>query len=119
MANPNIVNVTSIYGRTNVANVIDSTTTFLENGAASGEVYKINSLIISNVDGSNNAIISVDLYRSSIPTYIVKTITIPADSSFTAVDKNMSIYLEEGDAIRLLGSANDHLQAICSYEVIS
>ena len=119
MANPNIVNVTSIYGRTNVANVIDSTTTFIENGVASGEVYKINSLIISNVDGANNANISVDLYRSSVPTYIVKTVVVPADSSFTAVDKNMSIYLEEGDSIRLFGSANDHLQAICSYEVIS
>ena len=119
MANPNIVNVTTITGKTAVANVTTSATAIIENTAASGKILKINTLIISNVDGTDSADISVDFFRSSVATHIAKTISVPGDSSFTAIEKSNSIYLEEGDAIRVTASVNGDLQVLCSYEEIS
>lgn len=119
MANPNIVNVTSIYGKTAVQAVSTDATAIVENTSGSGNVLKINVLLISNVDGTNAADITADIYRSSTATHLVKTVSVDADTSFTVVDKNTAIYLEEGDAIRLTASANNDLEAVCSYEVIS
>jgi uncharacterized protein YajQ (UPF0234 family) len=118
MAAPNVVNVTTITGSTDVQSVSTSATAITTNAAASGKVYKINSLIVSNIDGTNDADVSVDLFRSSTAYYIASTITVPADATLVVISKDMGIYLQEGDAIRCLASANDDLQAICSYEII-
>ena len=119
MAAPNIVGVTTITGKTAVQAVGTSATAIVTNSAASSKVFKINSLMISNVDGTSAADITVDLFRSSTAYHIVKTVTVDADSTFVAIDKDTSIYLEEGDAIRLTASATGDLEAICSYEEIS
>lgn len=119
MAAPNIVNVANIYGKTATQNVTTSATAIVENSAGSNMVIKVNTLIIANVDGVNSANVNVDFYRSSTARHIVKTVSVDADSSFTAIDKNSSIYLEEGDAIRLTASLDNDLEAICSYEEIS
>lgn len=119
MAAPNIVNVTNILGKTAVLAVTTSATALVTNAGASNKVFKINSLIVSNIDGSNPADISVDLYRSSVAYFLASTITIPSDASLVVISKDNPIYLEEGDSIRCLGSASGDLQAICSYEEIS
>ena len=118
MAAPNIVNVSSILGTTDVQSVTTTTTAITTNIAGSNKLYKINSLIVSNVDGTNDADISVDLFRSSTAYYIARTITVPADATLVVISKDMGIYLEEGDAIRCLASADGDLQALCSYEII-
>ena len=51
MAAPNIVNVTTITGKTAGLAVTTSATDIVDNPASSGKVFKVNSLIISNVDG--------------------------------------------------------------------
>lgn len=119
MANPNIVNVTTIYGKTAVQAVGTSATAIVTNSAASGKIYKINSLIIANIDGTNAADITVDLFRSSTAYKIGSTITIPANSTLVLLSKDSQIYLEEGDALRLTASATGDLEAVCSYEEIS
>lgn len=119
MANPNIVGVTSIYGKTAVQAVTTTATAIVTNSAASGKILKVNSLAVSNVDGTDSADITVDLYRSSTAYHLVKTVTIPADSTLVVISKENGIYLEEGDALRCTASANSDLEAICSYEEIS
>jgi len=119
MAAPNIVNVTTITGKTAVQAVGVSATAIVENTADSGKVFKINVLTIANVDGSSAADITVDLFRSSTAYHISKTITINANSTFMSIDKTTPVYLEEGDSIRLTASAAGDLEAICSYEEIS
>lgn len=119
MANPNIVGVTTIYGTTDVQSVTTTATAITTNSAASGLVYKINSLIVSNIDGVNNADITVDIYRSATAYHIAKTITVPAGATLTVITKDIGIYLQEGDALRCTASADGDLQAICSYENIS
>jgi hypothetical protein len=117
MAAPNIVDVTTITGKTAVQAVGTSATAIVTNSAASGKVFKVNALYVSNVDGTNNAEINVDIFRSSTAYHIGKTIVVPADATLDVISK--SIYLEEGDAIRLTANAASDLEAVCSYEEIS
>jgi len=117
MAAPNIVNVATITGKTAVQAVGTSATAIVTNSASSGKVFKINALYVSNVDGTNNAEINVDIYRSSTAYHIGKTIVVPADATLDVISK--AIYLEEGDALRLTANAASDLEADCSYEEIS
>lgn len=117
MAAPNIVNTTTITGKTAVQIVTTSATAIVTNSAASGKVFKVNALFISNVDGVNNADITVDIFRSSVAYRIARTVVVPADASLDVISK--SIYLEEGDTLRLTANANSDLEAVCSYEEIS
>lgn len=119
MAAPNIVGVTTITGKTAVQAVTTSATAIVSNSAASGKVFKVNSLTVANVDGTNAADITVDLYRSTTAYRIANTISVPADASLVVISKESGIYLEEGDSIRCTASANSDLEAICSYEEIS
>ena len=117
MAAPNIVNVATITGKTAVLAVTTSATAIVTNSAASGKVFKVNALYVSNVDGTSNADLTVDIYRSSTAYHIAKTVNVPADATLDVISK--SIYLEEGDTLRLTANANSDLEAVCSYEEIS
>jgi hypothetical protein len=119
MANPNIVAVTTINGNTTVQSVTTAATAIVTNESSSGKVYKINCLIVSNVDGVNASDITVDLYRNTTAYKIVNTVSVLADTSFTAIDKTLSLYLLEGDSLRLTAGNNSRLQAVCSFEEIS
>ena len=117
MAAPNIVNVATITGKTAVQAVTTSATAIVTNSAASGQVLKVNALYVSNIDGTNAADINVDIFRSSTAYHIAKTVSVPADATLDIISK--SIYLEEGDTLRLTASANSDLEAVCSYEIIA
>jgi hypothetical protein len=124
MANPNIVNVTDIRGKTVVADLTTTNSTLVvENVAASGKVFKINSLIVSNVDGTNAADITVNLFSEDniggTGTQIVSTVTVPADASLVVIDKTTSIYLEEDRSIGATASTANDLKVVCSFEEIS
>lgn len=124
MAAPNIVNVTTIIGKANVVSLTTtSATAVVSNPVSSGKVFKINSLVVSNVDGTNAADITVSYYSEDdiggTATQIVSTVSVPADASLVVIDKNTSIYLEEDRSIgATAGSASD-LKVVVSYEEIS
>jgi hypothetical protein len=124
MAAPNIVNVTTITGKSAVVNLTSTAATaVVSNAASSGKVFKINSLIVSNVDGANAADITVSYYSAAAiggtATQIVSTISVPADATLVVIDKGTSIYLEEDRSIgATAGTAND-LKVLVSYEEIS
>lgn len=126
MANPNIVNVSDIRGETESVPVTTTGVAVAANGtdgSTTNKVFKINMLTISNVDGINDADITV-AYRTSVnggsPTvrHIVKTITVPADSTLVVIDKNTSIYIKEDSDLFLTASAAGDLEATVSYETI-
>ena len=117
MAAPNIVDVATITGKTAVQAVGTSATAIVTNSASSGKVFKVNALLVSNVDGAAAAEVTVDLYRSSTAYHLVKTLSVPADATLDVLAK--SIYLEEGDALRLTANVAGDLEAVCSYEEIS
>ncbi len=118
MANPNIVQTSIIKGRTDAVNVGTAVSTMASNAAASARVFKINCLLVSNIDGSSNVDVNVSLYRGSVDYYIAKTVSVPADSTLVAIGKENPMYLVEGDSIRVVAGADGMAQAICSYEEI-
>jgi len=113
----NIINATVMNGKTAVQAVTTSATAIVSNASASGKVLKVNALYVANVDGTSAADISVDLYRSSTAYHIAKTVSVPADATVDILSK--SIYLEEGDDLRLTASVDSDLEAVCSYEELS
>lgn len=119
MAAPNILNVTSMYGKTAVADVTTSLTNLVTNAGGSGTLVKIGTLIIGNFEGTNNADVNVAVLRSGVYYYIAGTITVPADTSLVAISRDAAIYLEEGDSLAISATVNSRLKAICSYEVIA
>lgn len=124
MAAPNIVNVTTITGKTAVVDLTTtSATAVVSNAASSGKVFKINSLVVSNVDGTNQADITISLYSQDdiggTATEIVSTVSVPADASLVVISKDTSIYLEEDKSIGATASAGNDLKVVCSYEEIS
>lgn len=124
MAAPNIVNVSTIIGKTAVADLTTTAaTSILSNSSASGKVFKVNSLIVSNVDGSTAADVTVSLYSAAsiggTATQIVSTVSVPADSSLVVISKDSSIYLEEDRSIGATAATANDLKVICSYEEIS
>jgi hypothetical protein len=127
MANPNIVNVTSILGNTST-NLISSTanpftTALVNNAASSGKVYKINSIVVSNVDGSVAADITIKIFSQDdlggTGTEIVSTVSVPADASLIVTDKTTTFYLLEDKSIGATASAANDLVVTCSWEEIS
>lgn len=117
MTAPNIVNVSTITGKTSVQAVGTSATAIVTNSASSGKVFKVNMIMISNIDGTNNADITVDVYRSSTAYHLAKGFTVVAKDSLDLLTK--PLYLEEGDSLRLTASAASDLEAVVSYEEIS
>ena len=117
MAAPNLIAATTIYGKTAVQAVTTSATAIVTNSAASGKVLKVNALYVSNVDGTTNYTLTMDIFRSSVAYRLGYLITVPAASTLDVISK--SIYLEEGDTLRLTASAASKLEAVCSYEDIS
>jgi hypothetical protein len=118
MANPNIVDVTSIYGKT-VQAALDTTLTTEILLCASNKVLKINTILIANIDGTNAADASVFITKSGgSPIAIASTIAVPADATLSVIDKTNSFYLEEGDNIEAGASANGDLTITISYEEI-
>ena len=124
MANPNIVSVNSIFGNTTgIALTTTLTTVLLANAAASGKVFKIESIMVANVDGTNAADVSIDWNTNAGGTgtsiALAATISVPADATLNLVDKNSSFYLMENQSIIGGASANSDLECIISYEDIS
>ena len=122
MANPNIVSVASIYGKTVYDQDIAATAASLvSNAASSGKILKINSLIIANIDGTNSADITVTLRNTSATIFstLASTVAVPADATLIVISKDTSIYLEENMALYVQSSAAGDLSATCSYEEIS
>jgi hypothetical protein len=131
MAAPNIVNVTTIYGKTTYYTPSGtSAVVLLPNAASSGKVLKINQIVAANVNGSAAVDTTVSLYsngavaQGSAPAGgtaypIVSTVSVPADASLIVTDKTTAIYLEEGSSITVTSGTASGIAYSISYEQIS
>lgn len=123
MAEPDIVNVTSIKGQTQ-AIAVGMSVTDLVAATPTDKIYKMNMLLISNVHATDAATITLTLNRSTPLTgvvtngsfHIAKSISIPAGATLDVLSK--PLYLMEGDKIVGQASAASSLESVASYEVI-
>jgi len=118
MANPNIVNVANIFGKTVVQSLTGSYASVLANAASSGKVLKVNTIIASNITAAaKNCYAKV--VRSSTDYMVANQLAIPTQASLVLISKDTSIYLEEGDDLQMKADATSEIQVTLSYEEIS
>lgn len=124
MANPNIVNVSTITGNTTyVALSTTSATTLLSNAASSGLVYKVDNIVVSNVNGSTAANVTVSVNSAAAgggTAYrLAYQISVPAGASLIVTDKSTSFYLMENQSVVITAGTANYLEAVLSYESIN
>jgi hypothetical protein len=124
MANPNIANVTNILGNNSLTDLsTTNATAIVSNAASSGKVYKINTIIVSNVDGTDPYDITISVYNEDdiggTAFQIASTVTVPADASVIVMDKNTSIYIKEDQSIGATAATANKLKVVASWEEIN
>ena len=132
MANPNIVNVTQIYGQSNYLTPANtSTLVLIANTSGSGNVFKVNQIVAANTsNAAANA--TVLLYNSGAVTSgnlvvtsstnafaVVSNISVPAYASLIVVDKTTATYLLEDRAFIVQSGTNSAITFSVSYEQLS
>jgi hypothetical protein len=134
MANPNIVNVTSIYGNTAyvIPSTTSTTTSWTYNGTtsltgltpASGTVNRITGVIVSNTTASpvaatvaigNNATFG----SATVIGYLSYQISVPANASLIVVDKATDIYITENQSVAVISGTASALTFVAAFEAIS
>jgi hypothetical protein len=124
MANPNIINVTTLTGNTTFLTPSNTTANvLLSNAASSGLVFKINQIVAANVDGTNavNCTVSIDNQAGGAGTDfpIVSTVSVPANASLIVTDKTTAIYLMENQSIVVTSGTASKITYTISYESIA
>lgn len=131
MASPNLANVTTITGTTTyLTPSVTTAVVLLPNAASSNQVFRINQIIVANVDGTNAVDCTVSIYtngavaQGSAPSSgtaypIASTISVPADASLIVVDKTTAIYLMENTSIVVTSGTASKLTFSVSYEIMS
>jgi len=130
MANPNIVNVTTIYGNTTYYTPSGTTAVvLLTNAASSSVVNKIDNIVVSNTTASAaNATVSIytngAVAQGSAPSGgtaypIAYQVSVPANATLVVVDKSTAFYLQEGTCISITSGTANSLTFTVSYEAIS
>lgn len=123
MANPNIVNVTTINGNNSLLAVTTSFQALINNPASSGKIYKINNITASNIDVANTSDVSVQIYTEDdlggTGYSIANSIPIPFEASLIVVDKTNSFYLKEDQSIGISANVDSHINVSASWEEIS
>lgn len=118
MANPNIVNVTTIYGNTAAIAASTVTTNNVVNPAGSGSLYKINNVIASNIN-SVSASVTLEINNNGSNNYIARNMVVPALTTLVIVGKDTAIYLLENSSLQVTASANVCIHTVASWEQIS
>ena len=123
MANPNIVNVTSIYGGNNKLEGTTSVQAFINNAASSGKVFKVNNIVVANTTVSTTSNATVYIYSEDdlggTAYAVINAIPIPPETSLIAIDKSTSFYLKEDQSVGVLAGDNSALTFSASWEEIS
>lgn len=124
MANPNIVNVAAIYGNNSSTSLsTTNATAIVNNAASSGKVYKVNMIMVANVDGTNAADITINKYSQDdlggTAYAIASTISVPADATLIVIDKTTAIYLKEDESIGATAGTASDLVVTASWEEIN
>jgi hypothetical protein len=123
MANPNIVNVTSIYGNTTYLTPSNtSATVWTALTPAVNTVNKVNNIVAANVTGSAVAV-TVAIHSATggggTAFDIAFQISVPANASLIIIDKTTAIYVGETQSIVVTVGTGSAIELTSSYEAIT
>ena len=115
MATPNLVNVDTITPKNNSAVLANTNRTDIVDVTAE-YCAKVNTLLIGNADGTNDATVTVETSRDNGSSYVVfvKTVNVPAGSTLSILPA--PIWLDETDLLAVTASNGDDISYFVSYE---
>ena len=116
MANPNIVGVTEIFGKTICDNLTASLASVI-GAVPTGDVYKVNSILCCNIDTADRTVDIKINKATGDDCFLVKGLTIPTGATLDVLNK--PIYLEEGDSLEANSDVNAKVDMTVSYEDIA
>lgn len=124
MANPNLAAATNVYAANAQVSLTATTATQLvSNAASSGKVYLIDSIVVSNVDGTNACDITVTRFSSATNTGtafpLCSTVAVPADASLIVVGSENKINLLEDESIYVTASVANDLVVDANWKELS
>jgi len=123
MANPNIVNVTTIYGNTSyLIPSSTSATTWTALTPASGTVNKIDNIVATNVTVSTTTVtVAINSAAAGAGTNyrLVYQVPVPVNASIVVVDKSTAFYLGEAQSIVVTVGTASAIELTASYEAIT
>jgi len=123
MANPNLINSSSIFGNTNY--LIPSTTgatTWTALTPAAGTVNKINNIVAANVTGSVATVtVAINSAAAGAGTNyrLVYQVPVPVNASIVVADKSTAFYLGEAQSIVVTVGTGSAIELTASYEAIT
>lgn len=124
MANPNLNNATTVQAVNSFVR-LDNTneTQVVSNASSSNKVYLIDSILVSNVDGSNPCDITLNIYAAATntgtATKLAHTVTVPADAVLMPILKDSGLCLMEAQSIYAQASAGGDLHVVCAWKELS
>jgi hypothetical protein len=122
MANPNIVNVTKIYGNSTYIVASASAVAWTALTPAANYVNKVGNIVASNVTASA-ATITVSLNSAvsggGTAYRIAYQISVPPGASVILVDKTTAVYVGEAQSIVVTGGTASAIELTASYENIT
>jgi hypothetical protein len=124
MANPNLSTATAVYAVNAFVSITSTNATqILSNAAGSGKVFLLDSIVVANVDATNAADITINLYTGATITAtafrLASTIAVPADASLIVVSKDSTLCVNEDESVYAVASAADDLHVIASWKELS
>lgn len=127
MAAPNIAAATTITPHSLSITPADTSRNALVAAPSTGMAYKINQIVVANIDGTNAANATIELRLADGTTYraLGSTISVPANASLVMLDKTTSLYLLDtsvsGEPSTLWATSGtaSKLTYTVSYEAIS
>ena len=122
MTAPNLVGITTVTGRIVGANLTTTAaTSIVSNAPGSNKCLKINTLNACNYSTST-ANITISFYSGAAlggTAYpIVSSLSIPANSTLTVIDKLNILFLEEDDSLGAQATTGNTIVITASYEEI-
>lgn len=123
MANPNILESSTVQGNNSFVAATTTAQAVINNAASSGKLFKVNSVVASNVDGTVSQDVTLNIYSEDdlggTAYAIVSTVSVPADASIIIIDKTTAVYLKEDQSIGVIAGGNSDIVVTASWEEIS
>jgi hypothetical protein len=124
MANPNLNAASTVRGDNSWVRLDNTTETLLvSNAASSNELFLIDSILVSNVDGTNACDITINAYAAATntgtATKVAHTVTVPADAVLLTILKDSAMKLKEAQSLYAAASAGGDLHVIVNYTRLS
>ena len=124
MTAPNIVNVRTITGKTGTTSLTTTnSTSVVSNAASSNTVVKVNTVIVSNTDGTNAVNFTLSFNSAAAgggtDSQLASTISVPANATLISLDRSTAIYLPENTSLVVQAGTANIISVVASYEIIS